>query len=414
MGYKTTADMPLAGTTVIELSRHVIAAAAGNVLGYLGARVIKVETSAGDPYRLTGKRYGLATTDKENPLYDQFNDYKEDICLDLKTEEGMAFLKKMLETADFFVTNFRDKALADMGLLYEDVKKINPRIVYGAALGYGKEGPLAGKTAFDATAFYARSGWASVTRIGDGSPGNNGAASGDSITASYLVSGLLAGYIRAMKTGEGCEVNTSLLSAGMFVQAGAAVSKQFAKTPAVKKFVDADHPGWLPTNCFFPCKDGNWYRFCTTMVERFWKPLCEAMGLEELIDDERYNNSAQQYVNRVELYAILKQRMLTKTASEWEEIFSHYDMPVERVMTPPEAVRDAQALANDYSCKVEYESRENIYLPMVPIKLSCMKAPRRRRAAAKGADTREILKDFGVSEEKAEQMLQAKEAIEYV
>lgn len=410
MGYKASDNMPLAGTTVIELSRHVIAAAAGNVLGYLGARVIKVETSAGDPYRLTGKRYGLVATDTENPVYDQINDYKEDICLNLKTEEGKAFLKKMLETADIFVTNYRDKALADMGLLYEDVKKINPRIVYGAALGYGRKGPLAGKTAFDATAFYARSGWASITRIGDGPPGNNGAASGDSITASYLVSGILAGYIRAMKTGEGCEVNTSLLSAGMFVTAGATITKQFAKQPAVKKFVDADHPAWIPTNCFFPCKDGNWYRFCTTMVDQFWKPLCQAMGLEELIDDTRYNNGAQQYVNRVELYAILKQRMLTKTASEWEEIFSHYDMPVERVMTPPEAVRDEQSLANDYSCKVEYESRENIYMPMVPIKMSCMEAPRRRRAPVKGADTREILKEFGTDEAGIEKMLETGEA----
>ncbi len=396
---------PLSGAVVIELGRHVAAAAASNMLGFLGADVIKVETPKGDPYRITGRDYGLVATAAENPLYDTLNDYKRDICLNLKTKAGMDILINMLKTADFFVTNYRDQVLEEMGLTYEDVKKINPRIIYGSALGYGRKGPDAGRAAFDATAFFARSGWAYNSRLGDGPPAGAIAAAGDTIMSSYLVNGLLSAYIKAQRTGVGCEVTTSLMSAGMYTAGGGAVTKEFLGPPKVKKFVDADHPNWIAICTFYPCKDGEWYRFCIMVVEQFWPTLAKALGLEELADDPRFNTMRTQYLNRVELYAIIKQRMLTKTSYEWEEIFRQYDLPVERVAHPDETVRSEQAIANHYSSKVEYESRENIYLPMMPFAFSDQEGKERSRAPMKGADTEDILKEYGYSEEEIADLL---------
>ena len=386
---------PLSGVKVVDFTIYVAAPAATCVMGYLGADIIKVETPKGDPYRVSGLGFGLPATADENPLYDTINAYKRGIALDMRTEKGKQIMRKMIEEADIFVTNYREKALKGMGLTYEDVKAINPKIVYGKVDGYGEKGPDTARAGFDATAFFARSGFSNACAYHDSPPGLFPSGAGDTITSMALAIGLLAAYSQAAKTGEGSKVTTSLYSSGLWTMASPIVRQGFDQTRPYY----FGNPGFLAISADYRCKDGTWVRFCGMQAEAYWPSFCRALGLEEYIEDERFTTSKRMKEHNALGYQMISEKVALRTYDEWDPIFRANDLPYERVMTARQAAESEQAIVNDYVQKMDFPSRKNVYLPMPPFKISSMEDIKRERGPMVGEHTVEILKQLNYSDE---------------
>ena len=151
---------PVEGITVVELGVWVAAPAAGGILADWGADVVKIEPPAGDPARTFGRMMGLG--DEANPPFDMDNRGKRSVVLDLTSTEDRALAVELLTGADAFITNVRPAALRRLGLDYETLAGVNPRLVYGLITGYGTTGPDADRPAYDVAAFWARAGWAAA------------------------------------------------------------------------------------------------------------------------------------------------------------------------------------------------------------------------------------------------------------
>lgn len=210
---------PLGGLKVVDLSIYVAAPAASSVLGYLGANVVKVEPVKGDPYRMTGVGFGMPATPEDNPLFDTCNSYKRCIAVNFRSEDGKEAVRKMVRQADIFVTNYRESALQGMGFTWDEVRAINPRIVYGKVDGYGELGQDSARPGFDSTAFFARSGFASEGAYTDAPPMTTPSGAGDTITSMALAVGLMSAYVEAQKTGVGSKVATSLFASALWTLA---------------------------------------------------------------------------------------------------------------------------------------------------------------------------------------------------
>lgn len=395
---------PLSGVKVIDLSIYVAAPAATSIFGYLGADVIKVETPKGDPYRTTGAGFGLPTNVDENPLYDTVNSYKRGLCLDLRTDEGKKVMYRLIEQADIFITNFRENALEGMGMTYDEVKAINPRIVYGKGDGYGEFGPDAPRAGFDSTAFFARSGFADEASYPGSAPAITPSGAGDTVTSLGLGLGVLAAYIQAKETGAGCKVKTSLYTSALWSLASPIVRRQYVPRDMTPR--DVTKPGFLAIAADFVCKDGVWVRFCGMMAERYWAQFCRALGLEDYIEDPRFCTSRQQAANAAACYALMAEKLKLKTYAEWDPIFRQNDLPFEKVMGAAEAVSDPQSLANNYASPLYYGDRK-VYLPMPPVQVSTLEAGERATAPKLGENSVEILADFNFSEDEINGLIAA-------
>ncbi len=403
--------LPLAGLKVIDLGIHVAAPACSSLLGYFGADVVKVETVKGDPYRIQGATYGLPCSAEENPLFDTINDFKRSIALNLRTPEGKAVMTRLVEQADILVTNYRDSALAGMGFTYEDVKRINPRCIYASLLGYGDKGPDAARPAYDSTAFFARSGFMYTAQYPDLPPMITPAAAGDTVTSMAMVMGIMAAYLKRLQTGEGSHITSSLLGTAMWVCLGPSVLQQFAKGP--RKHFDIEHPSWIAICTDYKCKCGTWVRFCCMSVEQYWPNVCRALGLEQFIDDPRFNTMGAAVKNSAACYAMMQDKLLQKTYEEWEPIFKANDLPVDEIASAAKTVQSEQAIANGFSMPVHYEESHDIYLAMPPVKIEGMPETPRTHSPKHGEHTVQVLMELGYSQKEIDALLAGGAAKQY-
>mgnify|MGYP003325234163 CR=1 FL=1 len=210
---------PLEGLKVIELADYVSAPVCARILADMGAEGIKIERVGGNTWRGEGpKCCPTRFCETENPVFDIYNTGKKCIVLDLKTQEGLDICKKLLASADIFVTNNRIKALQRMGLDYDSIKSEFPKLIYAIGLGYGEKGPDADTPAFDHTAFWARTGF--LLDCGcdceNYMPVLPPGAMGDTFTGMTLVSEILAALLNRSKTGKGDYVKSSLFHNGIF------------------------------------------------------------------------------------------------------------------------------------------------------------------------------------------------------
>jgi len=395
---------PLKGIKIIDFTIYVAAPAATCIFGYLGADVIKVETPKGDPYRGMGAGFGMPVTEDENPLYDTVNGYKRGLSLDMRSESGKAVMRRLIEQADIFVTNYRDKALEGMGLTYEEVKAINPKIVYGMGYAYGPNGPDADRPGYDSTTFFARSGFAQEASYAGAAPALNPSGSGDTVTSLGLAVGVISAYLQAKETGVGCMVSTSLYTSALWAMASPVVRRHYV--PRRKGYIaDYRKPGSMALYSDFQLKDGEWVRFCAPTAERYWPNFCRALGLEEYIDDPRFATTKASAAHGPECYALMAEKLEQKTYEEWAPLFEKYDVPGEKIMGVIESINHPQAVANHYSQPVEYSDR-TVNFPAPPIQLSTLTEPAKRTAAPKiGQHTREVLAQYGFSDGEVEALI---------
>ncbi len=387
---------PLFGVKVVEVTTFQQGPVAGMRLGDLGADVIKIETKGGDPARrhmstlqadfsLKGECY--------NYYFEHANRNKRGMVLDLKNEKGMEVFLKLIDTADVFLNNMSMGAPARLGIGPDYLLSRNPRLIYAHASGWGRNGPDAKNLAFDYTGI-ARSGLMMAAGEEGTPPALISPGLGDELGGLICAFGVCAALFSREKTGRGQVVDTSLMGSiigmlGHLISGHAMLGKEF------RRLVRTAAGNSLYNH--YACKDGKWIAIAHLDPDRWWPKVCEAMGIEELVDDPRFNSIEARSENREALVAILDERFSSKTREEWMEILAAHGCIFTPLQTIMEVTNDPQALANNYLINIDHPLYGPTKTMGFPWDFSDTNASWRRRAPELGEHTEEVLGEIGYS-----------------
>lgn len=313
---------PLFGLRVLDLSRFVSGSYATMVLAALGADVVKVESTEGDPYR----GQGASSKDGDSPLYLSLNTAKRSVVVDFRNPHARGVMERLLESSAFFVENSRPGRLAAHRLDYESVHERHPALVYGSISGYGDVGPDADKGGFDLI-LQAETGIMSVTGTKECGPVKVGAPLLDIGAGLSCVVGMLAAHAERLSTGVGRHVSTSLLE---FSLAGlSTVAADYFASGAVPGLLGTHSPSFAPYGGF-RTKDG-WLVLAGAGSEDLWRRACAVLGLERLVADERFVDNFSRLAHRDALTAELEVALAARTTAEWLARFEAAGVPAARV-----------------------------------------------------------------------------------
>ncbi len=361
----------------------------------LGAEVIKLEdpTTRGDVAR-TVPPYRLTETDS---LYFQgLNRNKKSVVLDTRSAEGRDIFHRLVRVSDAVYNNLRGDVPPKIGITYEALKGVNPRIVCCSLTGFGLTGPRAAEPGYD----YLMQGYAglmSITGEPEAPPAKFGVSVIDLCGGYVSALGLVAGVIRARATGIGCDVDVGLLDTAVSLLNYLGVwHLNRGYRPA--KLADSAHASLVPSQVF-PTRDGHIVIMC--FKEKFWRELCEVLGAPHLAQDPRFKTFDVRLPNRGILIPILKDLTRRRTTQEWLEALRGR-VPCGPVYDVAQALRDEQVLARGMVLEVPHPTEGTIRQIACPIHVPGMEPPR-RPGPQYGADTAAVLRDaLGMSEAEVE------------
>jgi len=400
--------LPLEGIKVIELGHWVLGPTCARILGELGADVIKIEDPrGGDPVRGLLPPKLMSDLGPVNPFWEQWNGSKRAIAVDLSQEAGREIIYKLVKISDVFVTNFRAAVVDRFALNYERVVKINPKIIYAQATGFGLKGPDRDRPAFDDTAFWIRSGIMSTLGEPDAPPVPLRGAMGDLTTAGFLAGAIVAALLARDRFGFGQKVDISLVATGMWV-AGEDVQRRLTWG---ERAGNQKYPRKSTTNPLrntFQTKDKKWLFFMMLQTDRFWPAVCKAIEREDLGKDPRFDSHRKRVKNSQLIISILDEVIATRTMAEWAERFDQHGLIWEPETTVPEALADPQVAANDYVAEVEYPSGDLVKLLRVPFQFSETPIGPRSPGPELGQHTEEVLLEMGYDWDQLSQLKEQK------
>ena len=340
---------PLQGVKVVELSLMVAAASCGRMMADWGADVIKVEnTKGGDNFRKWPLGIGAPADDDYDPLFDNLNANKRAISLDTKTPAGREVMYRLLSGADVFLTNLRNEALKKSGLDYDTLHAKFPKLVMAQLDGYGEKGDEAGRPGYDNTAFWARGGFLySQSVYGDSSdtyPVYMPMGFGDVTCAMGMMAATVSAVLAARQTGKGDRVSLSLYGTAIWL-ANILISGSQYGFHLPKRREDSS-----PFGAPFKCSDGRWFMPQIVNFVRDSELFFKLLGADDMIGDPRYASRAN--FNKVEINKPVIERFekifATKTAQEWQKLFSDADLSCEILYGYDAILNAPQAIANDF------------------------------------------------------------------
>jgi crotonobetainyl-CoA:carnitine CoA-transferase CaiB-like acyl-CoA transferase len=392
----------LSGVRVIEMSHVMAAPTCGLMLADMGADVIKVERlPGGDDVRKLAP-----FVDDESAPFSMMNRNKRSIGLNLKTDEGKAALRKLVESADVFIENYRKGAMENYGVGYEQVKDACPGLVYCSISGYGRTGPYADKGGFDLVA-QGMSGLMSITGESSERPPVKVGAPVTDITAGTLAAmGVLAALLHKANTGEGQFVDTSLFEAGiMHTYWQSAIFMASGELPVA---MGSAHPLMAPYQAF-QTSDG-WLNIGSAN-QGLWKKLTALLGVPELAEDPRFVEPKDRMENLADLVGELSGFFKTDTTAAWQQKLEDAGIPAGPVLNIDQMTSNEQTLAREMVQDVGASTGSSLRVLGHPVKYSETPAKINRRAPGVGEHTAEVLAEVGYSEEEILEMVKA-EAIE--
>jgi crotonobetainyl-CoA:carnitine CoA-transferase CaiB-like acyl-CoA transferase len=383
---------PLKGIRVIECGGYLSAPSAGYILGDMGAEVIKVEDRVkGDPVRGMSTTFGgsMILPDGTNIHFETANRNKKSMTLDLKKEKGKELLFRLIEVSDIFLTNFSQPAINKLGIGYEIMKKRNPKIIYAMATGYGLKGPDTNKRAFDTIA-QARSGIMTALGDPDSPPMQIGGVLFDQMTGTMLTLGILAALVEREREGIGQLVETSLLGAGIHLQAYNINMALLRGHPMPR---NSRYTLKNPMAIHYQCSDGKWIILSEAQSDRFWHDFCVALGIEYLEKDPKFATAADRRNNHSEIREILDKVFATKTQEEWIRILEEKGggLAFSPVRSLTELSSDPQVMENEYIISADHPTLGPVKLIGYPIKFSETPARMSSCAPMFGQHTEEVL-----------------------
>lgn len=384
------------GVKVVELAQWVFVPVAGALLADWGADVIKIEHPVtGDGYRGLVSQGIIQSKGGVNQSMELANRNKRSFGLDVKSPEGRKVLLELIADADVFLTNFLPPTLDRLGLGVDDLREVNPNIIYARGHGYGVRGPDADLAAYDATAFWARGGLgATLTPAGLPQPIGQRGAFGDRNGAVQLAFGIAGALYRRATTGEPSVVDVSLLATAMWTLASDVISELQGNFAAAPTADQSRRMAANPLTNNYETSDGRHISFVFLQADRYWGALARAIGRPELEDDSRFVDMAARAEHGAELVDILSEVFGSRTLDEWREAFSAEKFPWAPFQTVPELVRDRQVDANGYLGEVQVEGGEPFRLPTGAVQFD-EKPAALNRGPEHGQDTETLLLELG-------------------
>ncbi len=351
-----TSNGPLSGLCVLELGSFIAGPFAGQLLGDLGADVIKVEPPAGDSMR----RWGIMGEDGESLWWPTIARNKRSVTADLHTEEGQLFVRRLAEQADVVLENFRPGRIDDWGLDYTSIAVANPRVIYVHVSGFGQTGPRAHEAGFGAIG-EAMGGIRHTTGEPDRSAARCGISLGDSIAASFAVTGTLAALHERERSGRGQEVDVALYEAVAALMESTVADYEVADVSRTRS--GGALPGVAPSNAY-PASDGSEVLIAGN-ADAVFRRLCDAMGRNELATDPRYADHVSRGQNAAELDELISAWTRTKDSNELLDLLGDAGVPVGRVYSAADMLADEQYAARDMI--VRRTARSGYETPMVGV-----------------------------------------------
>jgi crotonobetainyl-CoA:carnitine CoA-transferase CaiB-like acyl-CoA transferase len=379
------------GLRVVELAMWVAGPATAGMLADWGAEVVKIEPLTGDPMR----GFFRVTSGADlpvNPPFELDNRGKRSVSIDISQPAGAQLVAELAAKADVFVTNVRPKALKSAGLDYSDLKKVNPRLIYGRITGYGEAGRECDRAAYDLGAYWSRAGIAAALTAPGAQPPYQRGGFGDHTAALALTNGILAALLARERSGEGQLVSTSLLRAGTYVL-GFDLNTTVRLGIAFPQPTRTTMPNVL-TTCY-RTRDERWFWLLGLQADRHWPDLVRAIDKPEWLDDPRFTDIRARRENCAAIVALLDEIFAARTLAEWAERFDAAGMWWAPVQTLEEVVADPQAEAAGAFCDVPLPEGGTARMISSPVDFSATPWKPRAPVPEHGQHTEEVLLELG-------------------
>ena len=382
----TNQSLPLAGVKVMDLTQIMAGPYCTMMLADMGADVLKVEKpNGGDDTR----RMGPPFIEGESAAFLGINRNKRSIVIDLRSDDGREIARRMARASDVLVQNFRPGALERMGLGYEQVREINPAIVYCTISGFGATGPYARRGGFDLVA-QGMSGLMSVTGHPGGPPTKVGVPVTDLNAGSFAAIGILTAYINRLRTGRGQHVDTSLLEGGVaYTFWESAIYFATGQSPTPK---GSAHQLNAPYQAF-STTDGHINIGAANQAT--WERLCAAIGRDELLTDTRFAEPRLRMDNLGALVATLQDTFAQRTSDEWLSALDAAGVPAGPIYDIEAVYADPQVQAREMRVETDHPIAGRVSGIGIPVKLSDTPGTVRRPAPTLGQHTNEALRELG-------------------
>jgi formyl-CoA transferase len=388
--------LPLEGMVVLDLTQIMAGPVCTMLLADMGADVIKIEKpNGGDDTR----RMGPPFTGDWASGFLALNRNKRSLGLNLREEQGRQVFRRLLETADVVVENFRPGVMDRLGLGYADLAALRPSLVYCAISGFGGTGPYRNRGGFDLVA-QGMSGLMSITGFPDSPPAKVGVPITDISAGTQAAFGIMCAYVHALKTGQGQMVDASLLEAGIF----------YTIWESALYFSEGEIPGPLGSAHrvsapYQALRTGDGYINIGAATQSTWEQFCRATGQESLIDDERFRLPGDRKAREEELATLLEAILSTRPTAYWLELLERAGVVAGPIYNMQQVYDDPQVKARDMVVDLTDDELGVLRHIGVPIKLSETPGSVRNRAPALGEHSREIMEGAGYTVDEVEALV---------
>ena len=377
---------PLSGLRVLDLTRVLAGPTCTQMLGDLGAEVIKIERpEAGDDTR--GFAPPFVPNTKESAYFVGVNRTKKSVTLDIAKPGGQAIIHKLLEHCDILVENFKVGALAKYGLGYEQLAKTHPRLIYCSITGFGQTGPYAPRPGYDAL-IQAMGGVMSLTGEPNGSPQKVGVPVADLFAGLYGCIGILAAVNHRNSTGQGQQIDIGMLDTHVAWLANQGMN--YLATGENPPRLGNQHPNIAPYQ-EFPTKDG--YIILAVGNDPTFERFCKAFGQEALLSDPRFATNPIRVQNRQLVTDTLTPVMKSKTTAEWIDALEALKIGCGPINTLEQVFADPHVQARDMVVEMAHGSGEKVKVIANPVKLSATPPSYRSAPPVLGEHTNAVLSD---------------------
>lgn len=391
----TAIKKPFEGIKVLDFTQALAGVFAAWQLADLGADVWKVE------------RYGMGDQSRTWPpfindlsvLYASFNRNKRSISIDTAKQEGKDLILELVKHVDVVVENFKVGTMEKLGIGYEDLIKVNPKIVYASAAGFGIEGPLAKLPCYDNVAA-ARGGLSSRSGRPDGPPIKPGYSVCDNWTGLNLFNAIAMALVEREKTGKSVRVDVSMTDCAFYVNDWPMLEYSVFGTIPGRS---GNHDPNVAPYGEFAAKDG--YVVLAVTTEKTWKKFCDLMGLGHLVADERFADNDSRVANLADLIVEIEKVTKTMGKYEIEKLLANNKVPAGAVMTVPEVMTSSHALDSGMVQVMDQAKIGKLFTTGIPMHFSKTPGEIRKASPLLGEHSVEILKEAGFSDERIEDLV---------
>ena len=376
---------PLDGIRVLDLTRVLAGPYCTMFLGDLGAEVVKVEQpGTGDDTRGWGPPFAGG----ESAYFLCVNRNKKSLTLDLKSAAGIEVLRRLSRSADVLIENFRPGTMERLGCAEEELRILNPRLIYASLSGFGADGPLSGVPGYDLIV-QAWGGLMSITGMADGEPTKVGVAIIDLVAGLMLGKSIAAALYAREKLGVGQKIDTSLLEAAVACLIN--VGSNYLVDGKIPGRWGNAHPSIVPYQSFLTA-DG--YLVVGVASEGIWRRFCAAIGKVKLAEDARFAKNSDRVENRAALIAILSETFLSRRSDEWLAVLDKARVPCAPVQTLDQVFNAPQVVQRKMLVAVEHPTAGTVRMAGIPVKLSATPASIRLSPPLLGQHTEEVLSSW--------------------